>query len=372
MGCRKTIILILMLLLHLLAMLILGAVGCGAKSGSEDRPLPASEEPRGSDTIVFARNATQDLSTGERPYMISDVPGSTPAKIDVRVIWHPIKAPNGNSFAYLSDLGPPGPRALDLYDIDSGSKETFQVADAIEEAMGINLSELIDFSWAPDGASVYVCVAQAPDAKGKYPLTPFLFRYYLDSGSVQQISVEDPSPGVSSPESPYGLDSLGDCRVSPSGTRIIINTFWYGDLYEQSVRNTKRIIPDTAETYGSLFPFTTPIWLNDHEIVYIEGWQRNLIKLAIDTGVKTTILASTPEMSLGWAPRMSGIPLTCSPEGDRIIFPVLSDPEKYSEWEICISPLYIINADGTGLVQLTDPEKDGATWGDSWPCWASR
>ncbi len=365
MNYRKAVV--LLTLLQVLVLIVLGAAGCGAKvqggngNGSEDRPLSPMEGRRGSESILFTRNDNPEIGTSENDrYFIIDKPGDSPTKIDKERMLFPVKAPDGNSLAYLPMKS--GFRELALYEIDTGSERVFQVVDTIEEVFGVSLGDITSFSWAPDGRSVYVCINPAPDARGNITLPVRLFRFYLEDSSCRELSLDG------------GAESyLGSIAVSPSGTRIILNQFWCGDLYEQSVRNIRKIISEPTEANGQIYPYTSPIWLNDSVIIYIEGsGMPRLVKLDIDAGLKTILLESTPEMVLGWAPRAVGIPLACSPEGDRILFPVLTDPVKYAESEDCISPLYIINMDGTGLLQATDPEKNGAAWGDTWPCWASK
>ncbi len=350
----------------LLTTLALGAGGCGTNnssggaSGDEDKPLSPVKGQRGSESIVFVRNDNPELMAGEnRRYFVIDKPGGNPAKTDIELKEEAIKAPEGNSLSYLSPFGVH--RAITLYDIDTGSERVFEVVDIIEEVFDVSLGDITSFSWAPDGRSVYVCVNPAPDAIGNITLPARLFRFYPEDGSCRELSLEG------------GAESyLGSVAVSPSGTRILIDEFRCGDLYEYSVRNIRKIIPEPTETDWKIFPITMPIWLNDHEVTYIEKPGNNLVKLDIDTGVKTIVLESTPEMLLGWAPRMYHKPITCSPEGNRILFPVLAYPEEAAESEVFVSPLYVINADGTGLIQATDPEKNGPAWGDTQPCWASR
>jgi hypothetical protein len=361
MGCRRTIVPLLMPLL--VVMLVMGAVGCGVKNqsdGSEDRPLSPVEGRRGSESIVFSRNDNPAMNTSETDhYFIIDKPGDSPTRIDRERMLFPAKTPDGNSLAYLSPVVIF--RAMTLYDIDTGSERVFQVVDTIEDVFDVSLGEIVSFSWAPDGRSVYVCINPAPDANGNITLPVRLFRFYLEDGSCRELSLNG------------GAESqLGSIAVSPSGTRIFLNEFWCGDLFEYSVQNIRKVIPEPTETDWQVFPITMPIWLNDHEVTYIEKPGSNLVKLDVDTGVKTIVLESTPQMLLGWAPRMYHKPIACSPEGDRILFPVLAYPEEAAESEAFVSPLYIINAEGTGLIQATDPEKNGPAWGDTWPCWASR
>jgi hypothetical protein len=156
-----------------------------------------------------------------------------------------------------------------------------------------------------------------------------------------------------------------------------LSYFHCGDIYERSIRNMREITPEKGATYT-----TGPVWLNDEEVVYVErfgsdsgldGWSTRLVKVNVDSSEKTTILDSnwSNNFVLGyWIP--SFYPLTCSPDGKRIIVPVLDDPEGSQEAELALASLYVINADGSGLARLTNPKGDSAEFGDYWVSWAAR
>jgi hypothetical protein len=136
-------------------------------------------------------------------------------------------------------------------------------------------------------------------------------------------------------------------------------------------------MPEAGATFS-----TELIWLNDDEVAYVErfksdsgqyGWSSHLVKVNVNSGEKTTILESnwSNNFVLGyWMP--SFLPLACSPDGKRIIVPVLDNPEQSQDSELAFASQYIVNADGSGLTQITDPSGDGTLFGDYWVSWAAR
>ncbi len=343
------------------------SIGSCFLSGCSSSSSETAASSRGSESILFER-AFQDASSGvvSGSLMMMDGPGDSPRSISDEV-WGPLaKSPDGEKVAYVSYpyvklLNLSTLQSEDIYEMDT-SQGLYQ-GDQVE-----------DMSWAPDGNSIYLFGTFKKDKEEAY--TAGIRLLTLKDGSLKEIALAVD----------MGTDfSAQAISISPSGKRILfsmVGAIYLAEISKNSILNTQEIVAGpTTDSPDLPAPRTIPIWLNDSEITFIEtypsprpeGWSSRLVKMDVDSGEKTTLMESDWEnnMVIGWVFR-SFYPLACSPDGTRIIFPVLADVTQAPEGEIAITPLYMINSDGTGLTKITYPEKDGAASGDIWPCWASR
>lgn len=339
-----------------LAIFILSSCFAGCSNASRETTIS-----NGSESIFFERASAMKASL-----MIMDAPGEIPRAVQDNV-WGPLaKSSDGRKLAYISY---PDMKFLKLLDL--GTFRTEDINDMTPVEGSAPIENIEDMSWAPDSKRIYLYGTFKEEKE--LMATPGVWRLSLEDRSLKQMTLAMNS-------GPQLLHT--NICVSPSGNKIILSgqtgPVTLCDVSRDSISNPKGIIPSTGRLEG---PSTIPIWLNDREIAYVETydsprperWSSRLMKMDVESGEKTTIMESDWEKNLviGWVYR-SFYHLACSPDGTRIIFPIISDVTTAHEAAIGVTPLFIINTDGTGLDQITDPEKEGVESGDLSPSWASR
>jgi Tol biopolymer transport system component len=91
-----------------------------------------------------------------------------------------------------------------------------------------------------------------------------------------------------------------------------------------------------------------PAWSPDGTRIAFGEWVSGLFVMAADGSGRRKVADATPHNGISW-----------SPDGERIVF---SGPSEDS------GALFVVGADGAGLVQITDPGGESAS--DERPVWA--
>jgi Tol biopolymer transport system component len=209
-----------------------------------------------------------------------------------------------------------------------------------------------DFGWSPDGERL-VCEGYGiddPSRNGVYSVRA------SDGGDLTRIT-----------SNPDGGDIPGD--YSPDGTRLVFKRF------EDDVPTGMFVVDITADGAGVGEPqqLTPPgmvlddtghagRWSPDgEEILFVaresEGHHK-AIWIVNANGGSPSQLAIAPGCGgpLGEADSYGCYSPDWSPDGEKIVF-TRSEPDGSNE------TIWIVNADGSGLVQVTDGADDNPTWG---------
>ena len=324
-----------------MAVAVLGLPACGDDGGgsaeavtppslSDETPVSASGE-----RIVFVRNEGDDTlftytaqtdGSEVRP-LFTEQPSEIPR-------W----SPDGSQIQiFCCDE----PVAAHLIDPDTGSVRTLPSPDpALETHCG--------FAWSPDGRRLACEVFGIDDdtLNGIYSIRT------ADGGGLERITTN-----------PGGDDIPGD--YSPDGTRMV---FMRSDprgnagLFVTDVDGTgllelsnpdrplMDLSPGSWSPAGDQILFAARRNAEHHKTIWVVNADgSSLREMAIDPACGG--LWSDPEAIGCYSP-------TWSPDGGRIAF-VRSTPAGVDDG------IFIVNADGSGLVRVTDGEDDQPDWGTS-------
>ena len=314
-----------------LSMLALLAVAVAAISAT-----PAAAKPRGTNGKIVTNS--DNLVTGEEQVYTVDPDGT-----DQQLVFNNSEvgqwSPDGTRIALVTQLGPP---EVLLFNPDNGSTVDFGLPDALYPDLALFCTV-----WSPDGARL-ACEGQGhtdPTLTGVYTLRS------SDGGDLQRVTSE-----------PNGDDCPSD--YSPNGKRLVItraNDTTYA-LYTVKLDGSglKQITPD-----GMDFNFCNGNWSpQGNEIVFSahvpNGDYHSSIWVVHSDG---SGLRQLPIAGPCGGPLSDPTTFGCfnpvwSPDGTKIAFGRNQDDGQRD--------LYTVNADGSGLFQVThtpDISEFNGDWG---------
>ena len=286
----------------------------------------AAAKPRGFNGKIVTNS--DNLVTGEEQVYTVDPDGT-----DEQLIYNNSEvgqwSPDGTRVALVTQLGLP---QVLLFNVDDGSSVYFGLP--FERYPGLALFCGV---WSPDGARL-ACEGQGetdPSRTGVYTVRA------SDGGDLQRVTSE-----------PNGDDAPGD--YSPNGKRLLITKFVFdpcctAGLFTVRTDGTglRRILPE-----GMDFRFGSGSWSpQGNEIVFSsrfpnEDYHSSIWVVHSDgTGLRQLPIAG-PCGGLNADPTTIGCfnPIW-SPDGKKIVFGRNADDDQRD--------LYTVNADGSGLFQVT-------------------
>jgi Tol biopolymer transport system component len=298
---------------------------------------PAAAKPRGTNGKIVTNS--DNLLTGEEQVYTVD-----PDRTDQQLVFNNSEvgqwSPDGRRVVLF--LQPSGQQLL--FDVDTGESTDLGFPD--KHYPGLLLFCGV---WSPNGARL-ACEGQSetdPNRNGVYTVRA------SDGGDLQQVTSE-----------PTGDDAPGD--YSPNGkllliTKLSFDPFNYG-LYTVRVDGTglRRILPD-----GMDFRFGSGSWSpQGNEIVFSSRFPNGDYHSSIwvvhsdGTGLRQLPVAGPCGGLIADPTTIGCFNPNWSPDGKKIVFGRNADDDQRD--------LYTVNADGSGLFQVThtpDISEFGGDWG---------
>ncbi|RME89744.1 MAG: hypothetical protein D6770_03825, partial [Anaerolineae bacterium] len=269
---------------------------------------PPTKKPyTGPPLIVFASNRGGNPQATEL-YLIDPQSGEiTPLNTGVETAVLPSWSPDGSTIAFAQAL------KWHIYTVSADGSDLFQVTDFSSN----------NPDWAPDGSRL---VFQS-DARNEPKDTPDIYLIDPNGENLTEI-LDDPEPADFSP------------RWSPDGSRILFVSNRNGPysifLMDPDGANIEEVIP------GGKSPVTYGAWSPDGErIAFVYGsGSRAEIYIVDKNGDPDTAVRLTKDDFQDSHP-------SWSPDGSQLVFA----SNRSGNWD-----LWLINADGSDLRQLTDDE----------------
>ena len=316
------------------------AAGVSAGSDVSTEPSPGSSDPATTDVgrIVFARAPGGEVVDAEAVDLWMTSADGTEEELLMAGAYPGRWSPDGADVSiFCCDDG----GAAHLLNPESGDIRRLEQADPA-------LDSFCGGAWSPDGARLS-CEAYGvddPSLNGIYSVRS------SDGGDMKRIT-----------SNPGGEDTPGE--YSPDGTRLVFVRFEEGTPVGYFVTNVdgtgepQQISPDGIVLDDSHFGGSWSPSGDDILFVARESQDHHkAIWIVNADGGSARQLPITPTCGgpLGEADAYGCYSPDWSPDGDRIVF-TRSEPDGSNE------TLWIVNADGSDPVQVTDGTDDNASWG---------
>jgi TolB protein len=267
----------------------------------------------------------------------------------------PTWSPDGEHLAFVRTGGQDHPASIDVMDADgTGDRAVFTCTDCLS-----------DLEWSPDGTKLLFSQFQRsswhlwvmnPD--GSHLNRVDTGPYQACCADWQPIQVESPT------QTPKGSVTNGVIWFQRGGGE--------GGVWIESVQpdgSNVRILFRDAYAGGSDDVGSTYDWTSDgSKLAFIDSWGERIKDAPTGTSwdVFTMNADGTGRQQVTHDGGFDGAP-SWSPAGDRIAYASdLSDPQRPAceENVTCTRDIFVVNADGSGRVQLTaDPGND---WQPDW------
>jgi Tol biopolymer transport system component len=235
-----------------------------------------------------------------------------------------------------------------IVDVDTGVVRGLQTPDA-------TLELICDFGWSPDGDRL-VCEGYGvddPNRNGIYSVRA------SDGGDVLRITSNPDGGDIPGAYSPDGAQLVFKRFVDevPTGMFVVdIAEDGAGGGEPRQLTPAGMILDDTGHAgrwspNGETILFVARESANHHKAIY-----------SVAIGEEGDGAISQPPIAPGCGGPVSEADTygcyapSWSPDGDQIVF-TRSEPDGSNE------SIWIVNADGTGLVQVTDGTDDNPVWG---------
>jgi Tol biopolymer transport system component len=298
---------------------------------------PATAKPRGINGKIVTNS--DNLVTGEEQVYTVDPDGT-----DEQLVYNNSEvgqwSPDGTRIALVTQLGPP---QVLLFNVDDGSSVYFGLP--FDRYPGLALFCTV---WSPDGARL-ACEGQGetdPGLTGVYTLRS------SDGGDLQRVTSD-----------PTGDDCPSD--YSPNGKRLVItranDTTYEIDTVKLDGSGLKQITPDGMDfnfCEGSWSPQGNEIAFSAH-VPNAQDFHSSVWVVHFDgTGLRQLPIAGPCGGPFADPTTYGCFDPIWSPDGQKIVFGRNQDDNQRD--------LYTVNADGSGLFQVTntpDISEFNGDWG---------
>jgi TolB protein len=256
----------------------------------------------------------------------------------------PAVSADGRRFA-TTKIGPDG--SCSLFVIDDGKP-----ARAIYTTKDFHTQLMLAPQWSPDGKQIIVGIGAFTafldfDAGNKKPMTP-------DNGGAQIAILDADGTGFHIVSS--GVNNNAFASFGPDGKHIVYRTSGTDGEGLRSMNLVDHTVTKLTDAYDNF-----PVWSPRGDVVaFMRRTQSdfNVYTVRPDgTDLRQLTHTHGNEAHLAWSPDGSRLLFTSSRMGFKDEAVLTGNPQPYGE-------IFVMNADGTHIEQLTDNQ-----WEDGGPAW---